>query len=252
MNRTLLWMAIGLAVCAEIAFAQPDVDPAHIGIEVTPFYNSIGPTIEVGSFSKGLASKDEVEFEATIAKMQKSWDKLTFAETYVAAIRLYDLGYRKESVYWFYSAQYRGRLFGVLVDQDKLGSIGSPGFELLQAQNAFYQLVGPYINGYGFGDLEHLENVLQRVLKEGQKLPDVNAIYRGVKFRDESEWKAEHKDLNDGLSKLLTQIKEQKEEIKRGRIERGAEAKFGKLTNRDFHKRVEPVLKSDKPAIPAK
>ena len=75
--------------------------------------------------------------------MKQDWDRLTFPELYVAAIRLYDLGYRKEAVYWFYSAQYRGRQFGVLLDQTKMGSIGSPGFELLHAQNAFYQLVGP-------------------------------------------------------------------------------------------------------------
>src|SRR5207244_10164755 len=80
-----------------------------------------------------------------------------------AAIRLYDLGYRKESVYWFYSAQYLGRQFGVLLDQTKMGSIGSPGFELLHAQNAFYQLVGPYINGYAFGDMDGLVKIVERV-----------------------------------------------------------------------------------------
>lgn len=59
--------------------------------------------------------------------MKKDWDRLTFPELYVGAIRLYDLGYRKEAVYWFYSAQYRGRQFGVLLDQTKMGTIGSLG-----------------------------------------------------------------------------------------------------------------------------
>src|SRR6266498_4601889 len=99
--------------------------------------------------------------------MKKDWDQLTFPELYVAAIRLYDFGYRKEAVYWFYSAQYRGRQFGVLLDQSKMGSIGSAGFELLQAQNAFFQLVGPYINGYAFGDTDGLVKVVERVQKEG-------------------------------------------------------------------------------------
>jgi hypothetical protein len=76
---------------------------------------------------------------------------------------LYDLGYRKKAVYWFYSAQYRGRQFGVLLDQTKMGSISDPAFELLHAQNAFYQLVGPCINGYAFGDTDGLMKIVERV-----------------------------------------------------------------------------------------
>ena len=34
-----------------------------------------------------------------------------------------------------------------------MGSIGSPGFELLHATAAFQQLVGPYINGYAFREI---------------------------------------------------------------------------------------------------
>lgn len=252
MKRTLLGLVIGLALCAESAVAQPETDPAHIGIEVTPFYNSKGPAVEVGPFSKGLASKNEEEFEATILKMQKSWDKLSFAEMYVAAIRLYDLGYRKEAVYWFYSAQYRGRLFGMLVDQKKLGEIGDPGFELFHAQNAFYQLVGPFVNGYGFGDPDHIREVIQRVLKENEKLPDIKGTYRGVHFKDESEWKAEHKKLNDGLGELLGLVKDQKAKIKQQRIDNGVEAKFGKLKSRELTKPAEATPKADKPATPGK
>ncbi len=86
-------------VCAGLAAAQTITDPAHIEVYITPYYNSKGPTIEVGPFSSGLAAKNEPEFLATIAKMQKSWDTLNFPETYVAAIRLYDMGFRKESIY---------------------------------------------------------------------------------------------------------------------------------------------------------
>jgi hypothetical protein len=140
-NLALAFVAITFASFAVNA-AQPEINPSHIDVYVTPYYNSNGPEVSVGRFSSGLASAKEDEFLTTIAQMKKDWDRLTFPELYVAAIRLYDLGYRKESVYWFYSAQYRGRQFGVLLDQTKMGSIGSPGFELLHAQNAFYQLVG--------------------------------------------------------------------------------------------------------------
>lgn len=243
----LIVVAASLGIVVELAIAQLDVDPARISIEVQPFYNFNGPKIAVGSFSPGLASKDEKEFAATIVKMRKSWEKLTFAEMYVAAIRLYDLGYRKESVYWFYSAQYRGRLFAMLVDQDKLGSIGDPGFELFHAQDAFYQLAGPFINGYGFGDFDHLAEVLQRVQKEGQTIPDFKTIYPKVLFKPESQWKAENKSLSDGMGELRTIVKTEKDGLKKDRIENGTEARFAKLKSKDLPKPPGPTPKADKP-----
>jgi hypothetical protein len=166
--------------------------------------------------------------------MKKDWDQLTFQQLYVAAIRLYDLGYRKEAVYWFYTAQYRGRQFGILLDQSKMGSIGSPGFELLQAQNAFFQLVGPYINGYAFGDTDGLVKVVERVQQEGRKMPDLQTTYPGVTFRSKSEWESANTDLADGMGKLISTLKEKKDDIRRQRIQQGIEEKFSKLTNKEL------------------
>src|SRR6266481_9086951 len=163
MKKLLLALYAASVAWFPLEAAQAVSDPSHIDVYVTPYYNSKGPSVSVGRFSSGLVSAKEDEFLATIARMKKDWDQLTFPELYVAAIRLYDLGYRKEAVYWFYSAQYRGRQFGVLLNKEKMGSIGDTGFELLQAQNAFFQLAGPYINGYAFGDIEALMKVVKRV-----------------------------------------------------------------------------------------
>jgi hypothetical protein len=214
--------------------AQPEINPSHIDVYVTPYYNSKGPEIRIGRFSSGLASTKEADFLTTIARMKKEWDKLTFLELYVAAIRLYDLGYRKEAVYWFYSAQYRGRQFGILLDQAKMGSIGSPGFELLHAQNAFYQLVGPYINGYAFEDTDGLAQIVERVQKEGRRIPDLQAAYPGVTFRNKGEWQSANTDLADKMNELISMLKEKKDDIKRQRVERGMEEKFSKLTSKDL------------------
>jgi hypothetical protein len=157
---------------------------------------------------------------------------LNFAEVYAAAIRLYDLGFRKESIYWFYSAQYRGRLFASLIDQNKMGSIGDPGFELFQAQNAFQQLVGPYINGYAFGDIDQLIPIIERVQRENKSVPDLTRTYPRVAFKPESEWDAGNKGLNEGMTKLLLTLKNEKASIKKQRIEHGVEAKFSKLSSK--------------------
>src|SRR5438034_3318168 len=234
MNRvTFAFVAINFVSLALNA-AQPEINPSHIDAYVTPYYDSKGPEVKVGRFSSGLASAKEDDFLATIAQMKKDWDRLTFPELYVAAIRLYDLGYRKESVYWFYSAQYRGRQFGVLLDQTKMGSIGSPGFELLHAQNAFYQLVGPYINGYAFGDTNGLAKVVERVQKEGRRIPDLQTIYPNATFRSKSEWRTANTDLADRMSELISMLKQKKDDIKRERIQQGIEEKFSKLANKEL------------------
>jgi hypothetical protein len=192
---------------------------------------------KVGRFSAGLASAKENDFLSTIAEMKKDWNRLTFPELYVGAIRLYDLGYRKEAVHWFYAAQYRGRQFGVLLDQTKMGTIGSPGFELLHAQNAFYQLVGSYINGYAFGDIDGLVKIVERVQKEGRRIPDLQVAYPGVTFKSQSEWMSTNTDLADGMKQLISTLKEKKDEIRRQRIERGMEEKFSKLTSKELPSR---------------
>jgi hypothetical protein len=231
-----LVLVIAVSTLGNLAVGQTVDDPSRIEVYITPYYNSKGPVIEVGPFSKGLAANNEAEFVATIAKMKQAWDKLTFPEMYVAAIRLYDQGFRNEATYWFYSAQYRGRLLASLVDREKMGSMGDPGFELIQAANAFQQLVGPYINGYAFGDIDNLVHIVERVQKENRALPDLNKIYPRVIFKKKSEWQAGNTGLNEGLTKLLAMLKEQKADIKRQRTERGMDAKFSKLPNKPLPK----------------
>lgn len=237
MNKLFFTLCAVIGASLPLRAAQPAIDYSRVDAYITPFYTSQGPTVKVGRFSSGLAASKEEEVLATISKMKKDWDRLTFAELYVAAIRLYDLGYRKESIYWFYSAQYRGRQFGTLLDQSQMGSIGSAGFELLQAQNAFYQLVGPYINGYAFGDADGLMKIVERVQKEGRKLPDLEAAYPGVTFKKKSEWKSANDQLADGMGQLVSILKEKKEDIRRQRVEQGIEEKFAALTNKELSSR---------------
>lgn len=122
----------------------------HISIYVTPYYNSTGPSVHVGRYGAGLSSHEEGVVVATVRRMKQHWNALRFYELYVGAIRLYDLGYRNEAVYWFYTAQYSGRLFAMLADAKRLGTIGDPAFELYHGQDAFFDLSGPVINGYAF------------------------------------------------------------------------------------------------------
>ena len=155
--KAALPIAASLFACVLPAATTAAItDPARIDVYVAPYYNSAAPSVKVGNFSTGLASKSESEFVATIHAMKRQWKTLSFCQVYVAAIRLYDLGYRREAVYWFYTAQYRGRQFALLADRNKMGDVGRSSFELLHAEDAFLELAGPYVNGYAFGDPDFL------------------------------------------------------------------------------------------------
>jgi hypothetical protein len=104
------------------------------------------------TFISFLMSADSKTILQVSEELKKEKDKLRADVMYVAAIRLYDLGHKDEAVHWFYSAQYRARVFSSILDKEKVGSIGSEAFELKQAYLSFNQLAGEYINGYAFGD----------------------------------------------------------------------------------------------------
>lgn len=219
--------------CTDPQVASKDATD-HIAVYVTPYYNSAGPVIRIGQYSAGLASHDENEVVATVRRMKEHWNALRFYELYVGAIRLYDLGYRNEAVYWFYTAQYRGRLFGMLADAARLGDMGAPGFELYHAQNAFYELSGPAINGYAFGDIDRLDGVLQRVARENHTVPDVRTLYPGVAFIPQHQWQTRNDELAAGLSKLASTTRAQKAGIAAQREQNGTTARYADIASKDL------------------
>jgi hypothetical protein len=214
------------------AGGQSGIDPAHIDAYVTPYYASKGPAIHVGRFSSGLASSNAKQVLATIGSMKKQWQRLSFPELYVGAIRLYDLGYRNEAVYWFYTAQYRARQVSVLLDPSKIGSVGDPGFELQAAGQAFMQTAGTWINGYAFGNPNRLIATVRRVQREGRQIGDLHAIYPNVALIPPSRWPAANRNLADGMDALVTYLQQQKDLIAKQRAANGTAAKFSGLTSK--------------------
>jgi hypothetical protein len=225
--------AIALAASALVATA-PRGDPGTIDAYVMPYYNSSGPVIKIGKFSSGLASDVPGQFVATIVRMKQQWSTLNFVELYAGAIRLYDLGYRNEATYWFYTAQFRGRQYAALVDQMKLGSIGNPGFELYHAQDAFFQVAGPSINGFAFGDVDGLQKIVAEVESQNRSVPDMGAMYPGVAFVHKAQWPQKNAAVEAGLAKLADYLATQKPQIARERAQDGTQARFAKLTSKRF------------------
>jgi hypothetical protein len=82
--------------------------------------------------------------------------------------------------------------------------------------------------------------IIESVQREGKAVPDLTKIYPNVTFKKKSECDAGNKGLNEGLTKLLMTLKDQKASIKQQRIERGMEAKFSKLPSKELPKRSAP------------
>jgi len=231
--RTLRYALLGAVWLLALAAAASD-DPGRIDAYVTPYYDSSGPVVNVGKYSSGLASTNPAAFVATIRRMKQDWNALTFVELYVGAIRLYDLGYRNEATYWFYSAQYKGRQFGLMLDQKKIGGMGSPAFELYHAQDAFFELAGPKINGFAYGNVDALVSILHRVQSGNRDVENLRGAYPGVAFVPPSEWAGINAGLNKSMGEFAASVTKQKSQIEKERAANGTAAKFSSLRSRPF------------------
>jgi len=196
---------------------------SRMPIYVTPFYNSKDLKVSVGAYSERMAQADNAAILKISQELKKEKDSLRAEVMYVAAIRLYDLGHKDEAVYWFYTAQYRGRLFTGILDKQKIGSLGSEAFELKQAYVAFNQLAGSFINKYAFGDLTKLEATLATVVEEGKTLPKFTEVYPNVQFQPSDAWADANSETNKGLLTLIEYIKSNAESIKEQRKKNGIE-----------------------------
>ena len=61
MKNRICFFVIAFALAHPVC-GQTFSDPARIEVYITPYYNSKGPVIEVGPFSKGLSANGEAEF----------------------------------------------------------------------------------------------------------------------------------------------------------------------------------------------
>jgi hypothetical protein len=193
---------------------------------ITPYYNFNGPQVAVGEHSKRLKDADATSIKQLAAELKNEREQLRPEVMYVTAIRLYDLGHKDEAVYWFYTAQYRARLFTAILDKEETRSIGSDAFELKQAYSAFHQLAGGYINGYAFGELDKLEKTLTQVVEEGKSLPKYGKLYPKVKFIPEDAWPEKNREVSRGLSELIGYAKTNAGWIKEQRKKSGIEGKY--------------------------
>lgn len=148
-------VALCLAIAGAFAGAAVAAEPVkHIGIYVNPFYRAANSPTEAPQVGTGnphaplLASTKKEDIVAARDMVLANPGAVTPMTMMVLAIRLYDVGLRDDSVFWFYAAMDR---YVTLLD------VAEPGASMLvistEAMRAFSALAGPFINGYAFCDL---------------------------------------------------------------------------------------------------
>ena len=83
--------------------------------------------------------------------VQKNHLLMTPMTMFVLSARLYDVGERDESVFWFYNALFRSRAISYVLDKKVLAQVNN-------ANNSFHSLLGSFVNGYAFCDIKKQKN----------------------------------------------------------------------------------------------
>ncbi|MDR2920340.1 MAG: hypothetical protein LBV72_13380 [Tannerella sp.] len=210
-----LLSAVFLTACGDKSKESKE----QINIYVTPFYDSTPLQINIGKYSDELKSDSPRKMLELADEIKECIDEVNAITLYVLAIRLYNLGEKDASVYWFYNAQFRGR---ILLNMAKgLSPTGAPA-----ALDAFQSLSGTWINGYAFGDPDKTLSILEQVIKDVRHMGYIQNAYPGYTFRPESEQQEIVDEQIEGLRKFMKYMDENREEILRQRIENGIKGKY--------------------------
>lgn len=198
----------------------------HIPFYAEPYYNYDPLKITIGKYKKELLTNDTTQLDSLATKVKADINNTDIESLYFLSIRFYDLGKKDDAFYWFQTAKSRARIFINMLDPTKIGSIGSPAFELKQLFIAINQIVGEYMNGYGFNDIDKGIAVFKKVKSEVKYIQSYKNIYKDIAFIDDSNLEKEKLNKEEDLAKTIEYVTEHKEEIIKQRIESGIQDKY--------------------------
>ncbi|CAO1649926.1 hypothetical protein [Parasphingorhabdus sp. NYA22] len=213
----MFWRMLATIICFStfngLAWGKTENQVRSVDIYITPFYTAADTekkrTVRVDSrFDKLLRSDDHariVEVQSAIRLEPENVSPLTMM---VLASRLYDVGERDASVFWFYAAKDRFFTMADVLEGYSRPAPLTPKGETYAAIVSFVRLAGPAINGYAFCDIEKQQMLRKEAFKwvqenpyallfdekqqakEGgrQALLEASLLSNGMKMNDESAY----------------------------------------------------------------
>lgn len=197
-----------------------------IPVFVPPFYASDGTQIFVGDYSQELGTDNLQTLTALADQMAQQKDQLTPEQMFVLAIRLYDLGGKDNSVYWFYEAQFRAKLFLKTLDGTHIGTKGDPTYELLTDYRTFTKTAGEFINGYAGCNVDNWVKIAKVVQGDNPNPPELDKMFPKAVFVERSQWQSINDDIAAGLGVLIDQLSQQKKAIQQQRAEKNLDQRY--------------------------
>jgi hypothetical protein len=198
----------------------------HIPFYAEPYYNYDPLKITIGKYKKELLTNDTSKLTILANNIKADINNTDIESLYFLSIRLYDLGKKDDAFYWFQTAKSRARIFMNMLDPKKIGSIGDETFELKQLFIAFNQIVGEYLNGYGFNDIDKGLAVFEKVKSEVKDIQSYKDVYKKVRFLDDKNLETEKANKEKELAQTIDYVKTNREEIKKQRIDNGIQDKY--------------------------
>jgi hypothetical protein len=165
MKRVALLALVFSALFGTTARAAAAEPVKRIGVYVQPYYEAAHdptgrPRVAVYKSLDGrLSSNERADIVAARDAILANPKAVTPMTMMVLAIRLYDVGLRDDSVFWFYVAKDR---YGALIEVIDIAAAGLS--EVDAAVKSFASLAGPFINGYAFCDLANQQRLRRDAL----------------------------------------------------------------------------------------
>ena len=203
---------------------QPTNGP--IPFYALPYYNYKPLTITIGKYKKELLTTDTAALTRLAATIKADINNTDVESLFFLSIRLYDLGKKDAAFYWFQTAKARARVFMSMLDPAKTGGMGAPAFERVQLFGAIDEIVGEYLNGYGFNDIDKGLAVFIRVRSEVKDIRSYKAVYKQIAFLDDAKLESAKADKVADLGKTIAYIRANKADIKKERIKNGVQDKY--------------------------
>jgi hypothetical protein len=225
-SREALAALAGLGALASPLSAEP---VKQIDLYVLPIYESPTtqggrPRVTVGKeFDALLSSNRPADILTARDKIQAAPASITPMTLMVLAIRLYDVGLRDESVFWFYAAKDR---FATLAEVLEIYPTLSQAAEQM---TSFAELAGPTINGYAFCDLKKQKTARFSAVDWVEKHP-YQAVFMErfpAKPGDRAaNLRAAVAKIRKGAAEEAVQIARSSAEFRKARRENGADEKY--------------------------